>query len=85
MRDKFGEPRSCFRYFSSNAESNDGFTGDFDSVECLFPEDVIDSAATFEAKDGDVFDLMSGTVPYAKETMEIPAWPGRETASSAPP
>lgn len=64
-------PRACFHYFNSV----DAVTGEFESTECIAPVKTLSESDVIDRRSGDVFNLLSGRIPYRKDMFSIPAWP----------
>ena len=68
---KFGKPRVCFHYFNST----NYVTHEYEPTECIDPEQDIAAMGVLAARTGDIYNLASGSIPYRKEAMDIPALP----------
>ncbi|WP_353227476.1 hypothetical protein [Novosphingobium sp.] len=71
VRDRNGRPTACFHYL----KSVNAVTGEFESTECVPPEQTLGESVVIEKRHGDVFNLLSDRIPYRKAPLDVPAWP----------
>ena len=70
LRD-FDGPKLCYKYF----DAYNGVTGEFESTECIPPEQKLIGAEILDSRAGDPFGLSKGSLPYAKSKLDVPDWP----------
>jgi hypothetical protein len=70
LRD-FDGPKLCYKYF----DAYNGVTGEFESTECIPPEQKLIGAEILDSRPGDPFGLSKGSLPYAKSKLDLPDWP----------
>jgi hypothetical protein len=61
--------RACFKYLNSS----NPLTGEFEPDECVRPEQTLGRSGVVRQYEGDVFRLMSGSIPYSKDPLGLPA------------
>jgi hypothetical protein len=71
VREMGGGPRACFHYFNSR----NAVTGEFESTECVPPEQTLGNGDVIDQRPGDAFNLLSDHIPYRKAPLSVPAWP----------
>ena len=69
--DSYSPPRACFKYYGAYH----GVTGEFEPNECVAAAQTLSNAFVVDKRNGDVFGLSSGGVPYTKSAGNLPAWP----------
>ena len=79
VREMHGAPRACFHYFNSR----NAVTGEFESTECIAPEQTLGGGDVIDQRPGDVFNLLSDRIPYRKDANSIPAWPAAKDGKPA--
>jgi len=71
VREMGGGPRACFHYFNSR----NAVTHEFESTECVSPEQTLSGENVLDERAGDVFGLLADRIPYRKSPLSVPAWP----------
>lgn len=61
--------RACFKYL----DARNPVTGEFEPNECVRPEQVLGRSGVVGSWTGDVFRLLSGAIPYAKDPLSLPS------------
>jgi hypothetical protein len=64
-----GRTRICFKY----ADAINPVTQLYEPTECVAPVQTLSEADVLRSWPGDVFDLMSGRLPYQKGALDMPA------------
>lgn len=75
------KPRICFKYLNAYH----GVTGKFEPKECIDQVQTLSQSFVIDRKNGDPFNLTSGSIPYPKSKTDIPAWPESAAATSVSP
>jgi hypothetical protein len=63
-----GVPKACFHY---NGAVNP-ITGAYEPTECVDPVQTLSRIGVLASRAGDIFNLASGHLPYAKKALEVP-------------
>jgi hypothetical protein len=71
ISESFSPPRACFKYFSAYH----GVTGEFEPNECVATVQTLSEAYVIDKRAGDVFELSTKGIPYAKSAGNLPPWP----------
>lgn len=71
ISESFSPPRACFKYQAAYH----GVTGEFEPNECVSAAQTLSEAYVVEKRSGDVFELSSKGIPYAKSAGNLPPWP----------
>ena len=79
LRDFGKSQRACFKYF----DSKDAVTGEVNNTDCSPAEQTLSDGDTIDARSGDVFGLLSGKIPYKKDSLSVPAWPSASAVGAA--
>lgn len=64
-------PEACFKY----KDSNHPLTGEFEPEECVSAAQIVGRVYVVESREGDVFELGTKGIPYAKAAEDLPVWP----------
>jgi hypothetical protein len=64
-------PEACFKY----KDSFHPLTGEFEPEECVPAVQIIGRVYVVDSRQGDVFELGTKGIPYAKTAEDLPAWP----------
>ena len=71
VQDKFWGPQACFHYY----KSINAVTGEYENTECTSAAQIVGNSDVIDERSGDVFNLLSNSIPYTKKPLDIPAWP----------
>jgi hypothetical protein len=71
----------CYSYFNALNPAN----GQVNPTDCFSPAQIFGGVGDLGSRDGDVFNLMSGRIPYRLQKTEVPAWPGEAPAPAPAP
>lgn len=64
-------PEACFKY----KDSYHPLTGEFEPEECVPAVQIIGRVYVVDSREGDVFQLGTKGIPYAKTAEDLPVWP----------
>jgi len=71
IADAGSPPEACFKY----KDSYHPLTGEFEPEECVSAVQLIGSVYEVGSREGDVFELGTKGIPYAKTAEDLPVWP----------
>ena len=71
VADAGSPPEACFQY----KDSYHPLTGEFEPKECVPAVQIIGRVYVVDSRKGDVFELSTKGIPYAKTAEDLPVWP----------
>lgn len=69
--ESYNPARVCFQFLNASHH----LTGEYEPRICVGTHSTLFDGYIMDKTEGDVFDLMSGELPFVKEPFDYPGWP----------